>query len=234
MELNSSDTIPSRLEAVKATLREGVHLVAVSKFHPAEVIIEAYEAGQRTFGESRVQELVAKHDILSAIYLDLQWHFIGPLQTNKVKYIAPFVDTIESVDSLKLLREINKQAIKNQRTISVLLEVHVAREDSKSGFDTDELREVLELIHNNPQDFEGVRLSGLMAMASNTDDESLIRREFATMQELFHRIKTSGLLHEPDDFEELSIGMSGDYKIAMEYSATLVRIGSAIFGDRVG
>ncbi|MDO4692858.1 MAG: YggS family pyridoxal phosphate-dependent enzyme [Porphyromonadaceae bacterium] len=233
MELNSSDTIPSRLEAVKATLGEGVHLVAVSKFHPAEVIIEAYEAGQRIFGESRVQELVAKHDILSAIYLDLQWHFIGPLQSNKVKYIAPFVHMIESVDSLKLLREINKQALKHQRAISVLLEVHIAREDSKNGFDVDELQEVLELIHNNPQDFEGIKICGLMAMASNTDDEKLIREEFASIQTLFEQIKTSGLLHEPDEFEELSIGMSGDYKIAMEYGATLVRIGSAIFGDRV-
>lgn len=232
MVVPTDTSISERLEAIRSTLMSDVRLVAVSKFHPAEVIVEAYESGQRLFGESRVQELVAKHDMLSGIYLDLQWHFIGPLQTNKVKYIAPFVHMIESVDSLKLLKEINKQALKHQRTIPILLEVHIAQEESKSGFTPDELFEVIEYIFQYQDEFRGVELRGLMAMASNTDDEAIISREFESVQQLFKRIKSSGMLAMPDEFEELSMGMSGDYPIAMRYGATLVRVGSAIFGVR--
>lgn len=227
-----TDTIADKLEAIRASLSPGVRLVAVSKFHPAEVIVEAYEGGQRLFAESRVQELMAKHDVLSTIYLDLQWHFIGPLQTNKVKYIAPFVHMIESVDSLRLLKEINRQALKHQRKIPILIEVHIAQEESKTGFEPEEVLDLIEHIYHSAKDFAGIELRGLMAMASNTDDEAQIAQEFARVHALFEQIKTSGLLHAPDDFDELSMGMSGDYHIAMQHGATLVRVGSAIFGHR--
>ncbi len=230
--MNPSLSIGDRIESIRQTLREGVRLVAVSKFHSSEAIVEAYEAGHRLFGESRVQELVAKQEELSGICLDLNWHFIGPLQTNKVKYIAPFVQMIESVDSLRLLEEINKQALKCQRRIPVLLEVHIAEEDSKSGFAPDELHDVIEHIYRHHEEYEGVRLSGLMAMASYTEDRGQIEREFELVAQLFEQIKHGGSLVEPEAFCELSMGMSGDYDLAMAHGATLVRIGSAIFGDR--
>lgn len=225
-------SIGERITAIKQTLPEDVRLVAVSKFHPSEAIVEAYEAGQRIFGESRVQELMTKHEELSDMYLDLVWHFIGPLQTNKVKYIAPFIHMIESVTSEKLLDEINKQALKHQRRIDVLLEVHVAREESKSGFSPEELLELLEDIQRKPESYRGVRLRGLMAMATNTDNEAQIEQEFALVAQLAQQIKDSGLLLEPEEFDELSMGMSGDYPIALRQGSTLVRIGSAIFGER--
>lgn len=225
-------SIGERITAIKQTLPEDVRLVAVSKFHPSEAIVEAYEAGQRIFGESRVQELMTKHEELGDMYLDLVWHFIGPLQTNKVKYIAPFIHMIESVTSEKLLDEINKQALKHQRRIDVLLEVHVAREESKSGFSPEELLELLEDIQRKPESYRGVRLRGLMAMATNTDNEAQIDQEFALVAQLAQQIKDSGLLLEPEEFDELSMGMSGDYPIALRQGSTLVRIGSAIFGER--
>lgn len=225
-------SIGGRITAIKQTLPEDVRLVAVSKFHPSEAIVEAYEAGQRIFGESRVQELMTKHEELGDMYLDLVWHFIGPLQTNKVKYIAPFIHMIESVTSEKLLDEINKQALKHQRRIDVLLEVHVAREESKSGFSPEELLELLEDIQRKPESYRGVRLRGLMAMATNTDNEAQIEQEFALVAQLAQQIKDSGLLLEPEEFDELSMGMSGDYPIALRQGSTLVRIGSAIFGER--
>lgn len=225
-------SIGERITAIKQTLPEDVRLVAVSKFHPSEAIVEAYEAGQRIFGESRVQELMTKHEELGDMYLDLVWHFIGPLQTNKVKYIAPFIHMIESVTSEKLLDEINKQALKHQRRIDVLLEVHVAREESKSGFSPEELLELLEDIQRKPESYRGVRLRGLMAMATNTDNEAQIEQEFALVAQLAQQIKDSGLLLEPEEFDELSMGMSGDYPIALRQGSTLVRIGSAIFGER--
>ncbi len=230
--MNPSLSIGERIEAIDQALPEDVRLVAVSKFHPTKDIIEAYEAGQRIFGESRVQELVAKHEDLENICLDIHWHFIGPLQTNKVKYITPFVQMIQSVDSLRLLDEINKQALRCQRRIPILLEVHVAQEDTKSGFDPEELFEIVERLYLHASEYQGVRLAGLMAMASLTDDRDQIAREFAQVQALFNRIRESGRLIEPDFFDELSIGMSGDYQIALEHGATLVRIGSAIFGER--
>lgn len=225
-------SIGERITAIKQTLPEDVRLVAVSKFHPSEAIVEAYEAGQRIFGESRVQELMTKQEELGDMYLDLVWHFIGPLQTNKVKYIAPFIHMIESVTSEKLLDEINKQALKHQRRIDVLLEVHVAREESKSGFSPEELLELLEDIQRKPESYRGVRLRGLMAMATNTDNEAQIEQEFALVAQLAQQIKDSGLLLEPEEFDELSMGMSGDYPIALRQGSTLVRIGSAIFGER--
>lgn len=225
-------SIGERITAIKQTLPEDVRLVAVSKFHPSEAIVEAYEAGQRIFGESRVQELMTKHEELGDMYLDLVWHFIGPLQTNKVKYIAPFIHMIESVTSEKLLDEINKQALKHQRRIDVLLEVHVAREESKSGFSPEELLELLEDIQRKPESYRGIRLRGLMAMATNTDNEAQIEQEFALVAQLAQQIKDSGLLLEPEEFDELSMGMSGDYPIALRQGSTLVRIGSAIFGER--
>lgn len=230
--MSESLSIGERIEAIRQSLPEGVRLVAVSKFNAAEAIVEAYEAGQRIFGESRVQELVGKHEELEHICLDISWHFIGPLQTNKVKYIAPFIRMIESVDSLRLLDEINKQAIKNHRRISVLLEVYVAQEETKHGFTPDELREAIEHIAHKKDEYSGIRLAGLMAMASNTDDREQIAEEFSSVQQLFNEIKYGGLLAEPEAFSELSMGMSNDYDIALKYGATLVRIGSAIFGDR--
>lgn len=232
MSPNPSPSIGERIEAIRLELPEEARLVAVSKYHPSQSIIEAYEAGQRIFGESRVQELVAKHEELENICLDISWHFIGPLQTNKVKYIAPFIQMIESVDSLRLLAEINKQALKHHRRIPVLLEVHVAQEETKSGFTRDELLEALEHIRDHAEDYEGIRLAGLMAMASLTDDREQIAREFASVKDLFDRIRQSNILLDPDYFDELSMGMSSDYPIALEHGATLVRIGSSIFGER--
>ena len=225
-------SIGERINEIKQTLPAGVRLVAVSKFHPSEAIVEAYESGQRLFGESRVQELSTKHAELGEMYLDLIWHFIGPLQTNKVKYIAPFIGMIESVTSEKLLLEINKQALKNHRTIDVLLEVHIAREESKSGFSPEEVFELLQKVKANPEAYNGICICGLMAMATKTDDEAQIALEFDTIARLHADIKQSGLLLAPEDFTELSIGMSSDYHIALKHGATLVRVGSAIFGER--
>lgn len=230
--MNPNSNVGERISAIKQTLPRGVRLVAVSKFHPSEAIVEAYEANQRIFGESRVQELITKHEELGDMYLDLVWHFIGPLQSNKVKYIAPFIHMIESVTSEKLLDEINKQAIKHQRKIDILLEIHIAREESKSGFTAEEVMDLLAHIRHNEYEYRGIRIRGLMAMATNTDDESLIDQEFASVAQLHQNIKDSGLLLEPEEFDELSMGMSGDYHIAIKHGATLVRIGSAIFGDR--
>ena len=227
-----SEDIAERLDKIRSTLTGGARLVAVSKFHPAEYIEMAHAAGQRLFGESRVQELVEKWEGLRERYPDLVWHFIGPLQTNKVKYIAPFIHMIESVTSERLLLEICRQAQRVGRTIPILLEVHVAREETKSGFSPDELRELLGCIASSPEAYRGVALYGLMAMASNVDDEAVIRGEFATVHRLFDEIRSSGALLQPELFTELSMGMSGDYPLALREGATLVRVGSAIFGDR--
>ncbi len=227
-----SEDIAERLDKIRSTLTGGARLVAVSKFHPAEYIEMAHAAGQRLFGESRVQELVEKWEGLRERYPDLVWHFIGPLQTNKVKYIAPFIHMIESVTSERLLLEICRQAQRVGRTIPILLEVHVAREETKSGFSPDELRELLGRIASSPETYRGVALYGLMAMASNVDDEAIISGEFATVHRLFDEIRFSGVLLQPELFTELSMGMSGDYPLALREGATLVRVGSAIFGDR--
>ena len=215
--------IKERLNRILSTLPKGVQLVAVSKFHPAERLQEAYDAGQRIFGESRPQEMVAKYDVLPK---DIEWHMIGHLQTNKVKYIAPFVTMISSVDSDRLIEEIEKQAAKNNRTIDILLEVHVAQEETKSGWSEEELRAYLASgILNN---MAHVRVRGVMTIASNTDDESVVRRDFETIHRIFNELKPQF----GEAFDTLSIGMSDDYPIALEYDSTMVRIGTAIFGAR--
>lgn len=202
-------------------------LVAVSKFHEAAEVMEAYDAGQRVFGENIVQELVDKYAQLPK---DIEWHLIGHLQTNKVKYIAPFISVIESVDSLKLLIEINKQAAKNNRTIDCLLQVYIADEDTKFGLGYDELIELLR--SEELTQLKNIRLVGLMGIATNTESQKQIRDEFQELKVLFDGIKVS-FFRKDAAFKEVSMGMSADYKIAVEEGSTMVRIGSSIFGKRV-
>lgn len=218
--------LSEKINNIQKTLPAGVRLVAVSKYHPASLIQEAYDAGQRIFGESHVQELVAKHDALPK---DIEWHFIGHLQTNKVKYIAPFVSLIHAVDSERLLIEIDKQAKRCSRTIPVLLQVHVAKETTKFGFTPDELLNFME--NGDWRQYTNIRFSGIMCMATNTDNEALIASEFEQAKTLFHRIKEK-YFSDSDTFNECSWGMSGDYPIAIEHGSTLIRIGSMIFGER--
>ena len=218
--------LSEKINNIQKTLPAGVRLVAVSKYHPASLIQEAYDAGQRIFGESHVQELVAKHDALPK---DIEWHFIGHLQTNKVKYIAPFVSLIHAVDSERLLIEIDKQAKRCGRTIPVLLQVHVAKETTKFGFTPNELLNFME--NGDWRQYTNIRFSGIMCMATNTDDEALIASEFEQAKTLFHRIKEK-YFNDSDTFNECSWGMSGDYPIAIEHGSTLIRIGSMIFGER--
>lgn len=218
--------LSEKINNIQKTLPAGVRLVAVSKYHPASLIQEAYDAGQRIFGESHVQELVAKHDTLPK---DIEWHFIGHLQTNKVKYIAPFVSLIHAVDSERLLIEIDKQAKRCGRTIPVLLQVHVAKETTKFGFTPDELLNFME--NGDWRQYTNIRFSGIMCMATNTEDEALIASEFEQAKTLFHRIKEK-YFSDSDTFNECSWGMSGDYPIAIEHGSTLIRIGSMIFGER--
>lgn len=201
-------------------------MIAVSKFHPAETVREAYDAGQRFFGESRVQELMTKQPGLPE---DIRWHFIGPLQTNKVKYIAPFISMIESVDTLRLMQEIDRQAEKCGRVIRVLIEVHIAEEASKHGFSPDECRAFFR--SNTPATFKNVQICGLMGMATFTDDKAQVRREFRELKTLFDEIKASPSV-TPSVFTELSMGMSDDYLIAIEEGSTMVRVGTAIFGAK--
>lgn len=202
-------------------------LVAVSKFHEATEVMEAYEAGQRVFGENIVQELVDKQAQLPK---DIEWHLIGHLQTNKVKYIAPFISLIESVDSLKLLMEINKQALKNNRIIDCMLQVYIADEDTKFGLGYDELIELLR--SDELAQLNNIRIVGLMGIATNTESMKQIRDEFQELKVLFDGIKLS-FFRKDDAFKEISMGMSADYKIAIEEGSTMVRIGSSIFGKRV-
>lgn len=202
-------------------------LVAVSKTKPAEDVQEAYDAGQRVFGENQVQELVEKYEKLPK---DIEWHLIGHLQTNKVKYIAPFISLIESVDSLKLLQEINKQALKHDRVIDCLLQVYIADEETKFGLSYDELIELLR--SEEYAQLKNVRIVGLMGIATNTDNEKQIKEEFYELQVLFDGIKVS-FFRKADHFKEISMGMSSDYKIAIEQGSTMIRVGSTIFGQRV-
>lgn len=202
-------------------------LIAVSKTKPVEDVQEAYDAGQRLFGENQVQELVEKYEKLPK---DIQWHLIGHLQTNKVKYIAPFISLIESVDSLKLLQEINKQAEKNNRVIDCLLQVYIADEETKFGLGYDEL---IELLRSDEYiALKNVRIVGLMGIATNTDNEKQINDEFKELKVLFEGIKAS-FFRKDDHFKEVSMGMSSDYKIAIEQGSTMIRVGSTIFGQRV-
>lgn len=219
-------SITQNIKQLQASLPQRVTLVAVSKFHSPDTIREAYEAGQRVFGESRAQELKVKQKELPA---DIEWHFIGTLQSNKVKDIASYIHTIHSVDSLKLLQEIHKQAAKHNRVIRLLLEIHIAREETKHGLSPAECRELLDSI--TLSDYPHIRIAGLMCMATDTEDENLIREEFRQLRTLFHELKDSYFSHDPD-FRELSMGMSHDFPIAIEEGSTMVRIGTNIFGER--
>lgn len=219
--------VAKNLRAVLANLPAGVRLVAISKFHPNEYIEAAYAADQRIFGESHEQELAQK---VKTLPKDIEWHFIGHLQTNKVKYIAPYISMIEAVDSMKLLREINKQALKNNRVIPVLLELHIAEEETKYGLTLDACRELLEA--GEWRDLKGVSIHGLMMMASNVDDEGQIRKEMLTAARFFDEVKERYFADCPE-FKERSWGMSHDYKIAVECRSTMVRVGTSIFGPRV-
>ena len=219
--------VAKRLHEVLECLPSGVRLVAISKYHPNEYIEAAYSEGQRIFGESHEQELARKVDTLPK---DIEWHFIGHLQTNKVKYIAPYISMIEAVDSLKLLKEINKQAAKHGRTIDVLLELHIAEEETKYGLTLDACRQLLE--EGEWRQMDHVRICGLMMMASNVDDEAQIRSEFNTAAGFFDEVKAKYVATEPS-FRERSWGMSHDYHIAVECRSTMVRVGTYIFGPRV-
>ena len=221
--------IQQNLKRIQEALPEGVTLVAVSKYHPAAAIREAYAAGQRIFGESRVQELMQKREELADL-ADIDWHFIGHLQRNKVKYIAPYVSLVHAVDSLRLLQEINRQALRCGRVIPCLLELHIAQEESKYGFTPEACEEMLAA--GEWKELAGVQVAGLMCMASNTDDEAQIRREFHLAHKLFLRYK-SLYFADKEYFKECSWGMSHDYPIAVEEGATLVRVGSYIFGERI-
>lgn len=218
--------VAENIREVQARLPEGVRLMAVSKYHPAECIEAAYRAGQRIFGESHEQELSRKVAVLPQ---DIEWHFIGHLQTNKVKYIAPYISMVEAVDSLKLLREINKQAAKHSRVIRVLLELHIAEEETKYGLTLDACRELL--ASGEWRDMGNVQICGLMMMASHTDNELQIAGEFDTAYRFFDEVKQA-YFADNDAFCERSWGMSHDYPIAVKHGATLVRVGTAIFGER--
>ena len=220
-------SIAQRIQELKQSLPSDVTLVAVSKFHPVEALQAAYDAGQRVFGESRAQELVAKQRQLPA---DIEWHFIGTLQTNKVKEIVPFISLIHSVDSFRLLQEIEKQAAKVDRVIRVLLEIHVAQEETTHGLTPEACRQLLadEAVTHLPH----VRICGLMGMASNTDDEAQVKAEFHQIHALFSELK-DGICRSNPDFTWLSMGMSHDYPLAIAEGSNLIRVGTAIFGERV-
>ena len=217
-------SIESQIKRFQGELPAGVKLLAVSKFHPVEAIVEAYEAGQRAFGESRPQELKQKYEVLPH---DIEWHMIGHLQTNKVKYIAPFVHLIESLDSERLAEEIERQAAKCNRVIDCLLEIHVTDEDSKSGWDYAELLEFVR--RGGFKALPHIRLRGVMGMATFTDDEAVVRADF----ERLAACKAELAEYFGEEFDTLSMGMSDDYRLAIEYGSTEVRIGSTIFGERV-
>lgn len=214
------------LEIVKQLRLKNITLVAVSKTKPVESVKELYELGQRDFGENYVQELVDKQGQLAG---DIRWHFIGHLQSNKVKYIAPFVHLIHGIDSFKLMKEVNRQAAKNERVINVLLQVHVAQEETKFGLDENELHEILSS-DSSLHELGNIKICGLMGMASLTADKNKVRKEFHCLKSLFDRYARSETSN--CRFEILSMGMSSDYQIAMEEGSTMVRIGSLIFGER--
>lgn len=220
MNINTFEEIKNELN------QHGVKLVAVSKTQPVEKIAALYSAGQRIFGENKVQELCNKKSLLPN---DIEWHLIGHLQTNKVKYIAPFVSMIQAVDSLKLLVEINKHALKNNRFINCLLQFHIAKEETKFGLNEAEAIAIIE----SPifADLQNVKVCGVMGMATNTNNEKQIEDEFRTLKTIFHKLKTTYFQHN-DSFNEISMGMSSDYRIAIQCGSTLVRIGSKLFGDR--
>lgn len=219
-------SISSNIKSILSELPQGTRLVAISKTKSVEEIMEAYDAGQRIFGENKVQELVPKYQQLPK---DIEWHLVGHLQTNKVKYIGQFIHLIHSVDSLSLLIEIDKQGKKNSRIIDCLLQVYVAKEETKFGLNEQELHKIID--SPNIKAFENVRITGLMGMATNTDNQEQIRSEFRQLADLFHELKATKFKDNPE-FKELSMGMSSDYALAVQEGSTLVRIGSNIFGER--
>ena len=220
-------SISKNLNNIKSQLPAHVTLVAVSKTKPVADLMEAYDAGQRIFGENYVQELVEKQERMPK---DIQWHFIGHLQSRKVKLIAPFVSLIHGVDSLKLLQEINKQAAKNNRVIDCLLQVFIAEEESKFGLDEQELNEILEQVHNDKENYKNIRIVGLMGMATFTENQNQIEKEFKHLKTIFDKYKKLNTEH--CQLNTLSMGMSGDYQLAISCGSTMVRIGSSIFGTR--
>ena len=215
--------IGSKIEELQASLPQGVTLVAVSKFHPIEALQEAYEAGQRIFGESRVQELLVKYEALPK---DIEWQMIGHLQTNKVRQIVPFVSLIQSVDSVRLMECINREAERIGRVVDILLEIHVAQEDSKTGWKYEELADYLQ--SETFSELRNIRVRGIMGMATNTDDEAIIRADFEQLAKHYDDLKP----RFGEEFDTLSMGMSDDYELAIECGSTMVRIGSSIFGNR--
>ena len=219
--------IAENLQQVLSELPAGVRLAAVSKFHPNEAIEEAYRAGQRVFGESKVQEMTAKYESLPK---DIEWHFIGHLQTNKIKFIVPYVTLIHGIDSYQLLVEINKQAAKAGKVVNCLLQLHIAEEETKFGFSFDECREMLAA--DEWKSLSNIQLCGLMGMATNTEDDEQIEKEFCSLSSFFKEVKHSWFA-DTEAFRELSMGMSHDYHQAIAAGSTLVRVGNKIFGDRI-
>lgn len=219
-------SVADNLASVRSTLPEGVELVAISKYHPKEMIEEAYAAGQRLFGENHILEMAAKADVLPK---DIRWHFTGHVQTNKIKYMASFVDTVQSVDSLRLLRELDKHAARHDRVIKCLLQLHVAQEETKFGLTPDECLSLL--LSGEWRELHHVSIDGLMAMASNTPDVEQVRREFRLVRQFFLGVKEEFFADAPH-FRILSEGMTQDYPIAVAEGANMVRVGSAIFGER--
>ena len=220
-------SIAQNLLKIKSSLPENVTLVAVSKTKPISDLMEAYDAGQRIFGENKIQEMAEKWE---AMPKDIEWHMIGHVQTNKVKFMAPFVSLIHGVDSLKLLEEINKQAKKNNRIIDCLLQVYIAEEESKFGLDEEELDEILHFVQNDKEGMKNIRIVGLMGMATFTDNQNQIKKEFTHLKSIFDSYQN--LKSEICNLKSLSMGMSGDYNLAIECGSTMVRIGSSIFGTR--
>ncbi len=219
-------SVAKNIKTIQQGIPQDVTVVAVSKTKPVKFILEAYESGHKVFGENKVQELTAKYNELPN---DIEWHMIGHLQRNKVKYIAPFVSLIHSVDSSMLLKEINKEAAKNKRIIDCLLQVHIAREESKFGLNE---KEILALLNSAEyKDLKNIRIKGVMGMATFTSDPDELRDEFRTLKKIFEQLKSDYFIEKPF-FSELSMGMSNDYKIAIEEGSTMVRIGSLIFGAR--
>lgn len=218
--------IKENLSRIKATLPAGVKLVAVSKTHPAEMLKEAYDAGQRIFGENKVQEMTAKSQVLPT---DIEWHFIGHVQTNKIKMMAPYVSVIQGVDNYDKLAEIDRQAARFNRHITCLLQLHIAQEETKFGFSADECTEMLE--EGKWKELKNITIGGVMGMASNTDNKAQVLGEFRHLKQLFDTYKEK-YFHDSPDFNTISAGMSGDYQLAIEAGSNMVRIGSSIFGER--
>jgi pyridoxal phosphate enzyme (YggS family) len=217
-------SIKNNLQNIKNQLPTNVTLVAVSKTKPVSDLMEAYEAGQRIFGENKIQEMTEKWEEMPK---DIQWHMIGHVQTNKVKYMAEYVSLVHGIDSLKLFKEVNKQAKKHNRVIDVLLQMHIAEEETKFGLDENELNEILKQVNDDKTKYENIKIVGLMGMATFTDNQNQVKKEFLYLKSLFDKLNTKNL-----QLSILSMGMSGDYKLAIECESTMIRIGSSIFGSR--